>query len=171
MKCSFPDCKCTDYLKGECPREARMAAIKDQAWIAVDFDGTLAFHDKWVPWDEFGQPIPLMLERVKAWLADGKDVRIFTARVGTAENEEVCLMSGETFTREMMIARLDNWCLEYIGRTLPLTATKDKFMVELWDDRAVQVVPNTGRTLADELSAIRSAQEGEGFQGIKLKGE
>ena len=144
--------------------EQRIAQIKLKEWIGVDFDGTLAFHDKWVPWNEFGPPIPLMMERVKAWLADGKDVRIFTARVGTKEDTEVCIISGDTFTRAMMIYELQNWCLEHIGQTLPLTATKDKFMVELWDDRAVQVVPNTGRTLADELAAVRSAQAGKGFQ-------
>ena len=52
-------------------------------WIAVDFDGTLA---KWgCPWPEdykaTGDPIPMMVERVKKWLVEGEDVRIFTARM------------------------------------------------------------------------------------------
>jgi hypothetical protein len=33
-------------------------------------------------------------------------------------------------------------------------------MIELWDDRAVQMVPNTGRTLAEEHEAELSALKG-----------
>ncbi len=36
------------------------------------------------------------------------------------------------------------WCLEHVGEVLPVTPAKDYDMVELWDDRAVQVIPNTG---------------------------
>jgi hypothetical protein len=140
----------------------RMAQIKEQEWIGVDFDGTLAYHDRWVKWNHFGWPIPKMMERVKGWIAEGKDVRIFTARVGTKEDLERCIVSGEWFTREMMIKALQDWCLEHVGEILPLTATKDKFMVELWDDRAVQVIPNTGQTLADEIDAMRTVAAGQG---------
>jgi hypothetical protein len=53
----------------------------NQGWIGVDLDGTLAYYDHWRGAEHIGEPIPAMLERVKRWLADGKDVRIFTARV------------------------------------------------------------------------------------------
>jgi hypothetical protein len=82
-------------------------------WIGVDLDGTLAHYDGWDGWNVIGPPIPLMLERVKLWLDQGKDVRIITAH-----------------------------------------------MIEQWDDRAVQVVSNTGRTLADEHAAELSALRG-----------
>ena len=36
------------------------------------------------------------------------------------------------------------WCLEHVGEVLPVTPAKDYDRVELWDDRAVQVIPNTG---------------------------
>jgi len=36
------------------------------------------------------------------------------------------------------------WCEEHLGRRLPITCVKDHRMVEIWDDRSVQVVPNTG---------------------------
>lgn len=39
---------------------------------------------------------------------------------------------------------IENWCLKHIGKKLPVTNIKDFGMIELWDDRAVQVVPNTG---------------------------
>ena len=37
-------------------------------------------------------------------------------------------------------------------------------MVELWDDRCVQVVANTGRTLADERAAAAEASRGKAWQ-------
>jgi hypothetical protein len=40
---------------------------------------------------------------------------------------------------------IDAWCLEHLGRTLEVTAIKDYGMLQLWDDRCVQVIPNTGR--------------------------
>lgn len=41
-------------------------------------------------------------------------------------------------------AHIERWCLEHIGIVLPVTNVKDYGMIELWDDRAVQVIPNTG---------------------------
>ena len=49
-------------------------------WIAVDFDGTLAQYDGTL---KLGKPIPAMCERVKNWVAEGYEVRIFTARVAS----------------------------------------------------------------------------------------
>ena len=48
-------------------------------WIAVDFDGTVAFYPP-QPGQSLGDPIPDMVDRVKQWLAEGIEVRIFTAR-------------------------------------------------------------------------------------------
>jgi len=50
-------------------------------WIGVDLDGTLAYYDEWRGLYHIGEPIPAMVDRVKRWLAEGRDVRIFTARV------------------------------------------------------------------------------------------
>jgi hypothetical protein len=36
------------------------------------------------------------------------------------------------------------WCKEHLGVELPVTCTKDYQMVELWDDRCVQVLFNSG---------------------------
>lgn len=46
---------------------------------------------------------------------------------------------------------IESWCVEHIGHKLPITNVKDYGMIELWDDRAVQVIPNTGRR-ADGVS-------------------
>lgn len=49
------------------------------AWIGVDLDGTLAYYDI-AQGDAIGEPVPLMLARVKTWIAAGIEVRIVTAR-------------------------------------------------------------------------------------------
>ena len=103
-------------------------------WIGVDLDGTLAFYDHWGGETEIGEPIPLMVERVKKWLKDGIDVRILTARVHP---------DWPNLTQRRKA--VEDWCLKHLGKVLPLTYEKDYLMVELWDDRCVQVIPNTGK--------------------------
>lgn len=99
-----------------------------EGYIAVDFDGTLAEYHGWKGEDHLGAPVQVMVERVKAWLADGKKVKIFTART---ENH-IGIMT---------------WCQEHLGQVLEITNTKDYGMVTLYDDRAVQVELNTGRLI------------------------
>lgn len=131
-------------------------------WIGVDFDGTLAFYDGWTGWNQFGEPIPRMVERVKAWLAEGIEVRIVTARVKHHDNDtEFCRLTGEKFTNVQMKHAISTWCLQHVGQRLRVTCVKDMGMVELWDDRAVQVVANTGRTLAEEAEAVATADRGK----------
>lgn len=103
-------------------------------WIGVDLDGTLAHYDGWKGIDHIGEPVPLMLARVKEWLLQDREVRIFTARV--CRDGAECEQAREAIVR---------WCEQHIGCALPITNIKDFGMVELWDDRAVQVEANTGR--------------------------
>lgn len=104
----------------------------DAAWIGVDLDGTLAMYDKWRGPTHIGQPIPRMMDRVRTWLAIGQKVKIVTARV--APNNECAKQS-----RAAIRAWLDRHGLS----KLEITHGKDHKMIELWDDRAVQVIPNT----------------------------
>src|SRR5690349_14560656 len=101
-------------------------------WIGVDLDGTLAVYDGWKD-GQIGEPVPLMLARVKKWRSDGQAVKMFTARVCSNDPEQLQLIR--------------NWCLKHVGEALEVTATKDFAMIELWDDRCVQVIPNTGETI------------------------
>lgn len=104
-------------------------------WIGVDLDGTLARYDGWRGALHIGEPVPRMVERVKAWLAEGREVRIFTARVGP---------QPEDYPLAEVVELIRAWCLQHIGVALPVTATKDYAMLQLWDDRCVQVIANTG---------------------------
>ena len=117
-----------------------------RGWIGVDLDGTLAHYDGWKGIGHIGAPIPAMVSRVKRWLADGREVRIFTARV---DGGEVAIGMGDqngVAHRDIPMVRhyIEQWCLEHIGQVLLVTNVKDYGMVELWDDRAVQVRVNTG---------------------------
>ena len=59
-----------------------------EGWIGIDLDGTLAEYDGWKGVEHIGKPIPSMVERVKAWIIEGKDVRIFTARVCMSQSKK-----------------------------------------------------------------------------------
>ena len=101
-----------------------------KAWIGVDLDGTLAIHHSgYFRRGIIGPPIQLMVERVKTWRANGIEVRILTARADGTQG---------------VVEAIQDWCEEHIGERLPVTNKKDYDMLELWDDRAVQVIPNTG---------------------------
>lgn len=131
--------------------------------IAVDLDGTLAQYDKWVPWNEIGPVIELMKDRIIQWLKEGKEVCIFTARVG--KENDICWKTREPFTAAQMIKVIQDW-LETNGLPrLEVTCRKDNTIIEFWDDRAIQVIPNTGRTLAEEHIAEITALKGKAFQG------
>lgn len=100
-------------------------------WIGVDLDATLAHYSGWKGLDHIGEPVPAMLARVKAWLADGREVKIFTARM---HGHGTPILGGGT---EDALTPIQEWCKN----------VKDFGMIELWDDRAIQVEANTGRII------------------------
>ncbi len=103
-------------------------------WVGVDLDGTLAYYNGWKGGSHIGDPIPLMFKRVQNWLADGMTVKLFTARVAVPEPD-----------RSKVIKAIHEWCERHGLPRLDITNVKDIAMAELWDDRAVQVVHNTGQ--------------------------
>lgn len=114
--------------------------MNNDGWIGVDLDGTLAEYTGWTgnPY-HIGKPIPRMIERVHQWLREGKQVWIFTARVCPhpwIENDHEEL--------EKIRSTISSWSQLHIGQALPIVYSKNQSMIELWDDRAVQVIPNTG---------------------------
>lgn len=118
-----------------------MADYTKDGWIGVDLDGTLAKYTEFTGELDIGEPVPLMVERVRKWLKLGMDVRIFTARV-YLDHENI--HSERTIRVGMVKRAIEKWSFTHIGTVLPVTYKKDYKMIELWDDRAVQVIPNTG---------------------------
>jgi hypothetical protein len=121
------------------------------AWIGVDLDGTLAYHDTWKGHEHIGDPIPAMLKRVKGWLDSGLTVKIFTARL--CEHGQASTRNQDPMVIDA-VTPIENWCMKHLGRKLPVTNVKDYVMVELWDDRAVQVIPNTGEPVSQNTQSV-----------------
>lgn len=114
-------------------------------WIGVDLDGTLAHYTGWKGANHIGEPIKPMQQRVLKWLAEGKTVKIFTARM---HGHGALLVGGKA---EDALTPIQQWCLTHLGQVLEVTNIKDFGMIELWDDRAVQVIPNTGIPVVEGL--------------------
>jgi hypothetical protein len=119
--------------------------MADNGWIGVDLDGTLAEYDFFRGDTHIGPPIPAMLERVKGWLAEGREVRIFTARASEPVDHND--IRRPPVPRPVAIKAVEDWCLKHLGVVLPVTNVKDQRMDQLWDDRVVQVIRNTGEPL------------------------
>lgn len=109
-----------------------------RGWIGVDLDGTLAHYDRWRGPAHIGEPIPAMVERVKGWIKAGMEVRIFTARVSHDGTDQRVKEAAEAHHA------IKAWCHRHLGVEMTVTNVKDYAMLELWDDRAVQVIQNTG---------------------------
>lgn len=105
-------------------------------WIGVDLDGTLAEYHGWKGIHHIGPPIPKMVDRVKRWVQSGKTVKIFTARVSGRSSEAA---EARRFIREWLLANFDAQIAQ-----IEVTNEKDFLMLELWDDRAIQIITNTG---------------------------
>jgi 16S rRNA C967 or C1407 C5-methylase (RsmB/RsmF family) len=105
-----------------------------KGWIGVDLDGTLAHWDHYRGDDHVGKPVEQMVKRVRQWIREGKDVRLFTARKPHPA--------------------IRRWMQEHLGKVLPITNTKDHFMQAFYDDRAVQVRRNTGETSDEDEAQV-----------------
>jgi len=112
-------------------------------WIGVDLDGVLVIDEGWKGASHFGAPIVRMIERVKKWLDNGQRVKIFTARA----NPLVDTLE-ESYDERMY--HLQRWIVLVFKREIEITYEKDLYMIELWDDRCVQVELNTGRRVDGE---------------------
>ncbi|MBS3648731.1 hypothetical protein KEU06_08825 [Pseudaminobacter sp. 19-2017] len=102
-------------------------------WIGVDFDRTLAVYNGWKGYNHLGEPIMPMVDRIKRWLANGVEVRIFTARWCDVEN------------RQTLQTLMHAWLAKLDIPPLKITNEKDFDTIEIWDDIAVGVEPNTGQ--------------------------
>jgi hypothetical protein len=101
----------------------------------VDLDCTLATYEEFVAPDVIGEPIPLMVERVRQWLENGDRVDVFTARAHPSHGPE----QVEKETRV-----IKKWFYDVFGVEPIVTCQKDPQWEDIWDDKTVQVIPNTG---------------------------
>lgn len=121
------------------------------ASIAVDLDGTLAFHlsGKFNP-KVIGKPITAMLKRVREWMDQGEIVKIFTARASNPKN----------------IPPVKKWLKQHGLGKLQVTNLKTPDIKHIWDDRAVSVQENTGKVIKaarieKDYGDLEQLQEGD----------
>lgn len=103
-----------------------------RGWVGVDLNGTLARYDEGQPSNHIGVPVPKMLARVRAWLDQTITVKVVTVRA----NDPV------------QILKIRQWLDGQGLQEVEITDRKDPDCREMWDDRAVQVVPNTGEMVS-----------------------
>lgn len=122
--------------------------MSSEGWIGIDLDAVLAYYDGWKGVTEIGDPVPAMADRVVKWIQEGQKLKIVTARVYCGESGEP---AGDRY-RDAQIARnaIEKWTLKHFGVIIPVTCCKDTKMITLWDDRCVQVKPNTGIPVGED---------------------
>ena len=147
-----------------------------KGWYGFDLDGTLAKYDKWEGIDHIGEPVKPMVDLIKRMHAEGRVVKILTARVSPRANTKYkvrekcappdyvttadfsCLSANAKPWVENMYLNFDtwgarefviDWCLRNLGFLPEITHEKDHLMLELYDDRVKQVVPNEGLLVED----------------------
>jgi hypothetical protein len=109
--------------------------VPSNNWVGFDLDGTLARTDNpghFEPPYPIGEPIPEMIALAQKILAAGVRVKIFTARACEFEN----------------VAIVQQWTDKHgLGR-LEVTNQKDYNMIRYYDDRAIQMQLNSGKSIA-----------------------
>ena len=124
-------------------------------WVGVDLDGVLVEWDpKYLP--GLGPPIIHGITLVRRLLAAGKEVRIFTARIQPSPGDpewwaEIRRLGFDALEPWVasQIAMIDKFCIDHFQTTLRITASKDWRMTTCYDDRSVQMIPNTGESLGE----------------------
>lgn len=130
-----------------------------EGWYGFDLDGTLAKYDKWEGIDHIGELIVPMVKLIKQMHDEGKTVKILTARVSprpvpdTKPNPYMegnwCIQEPDVQTwalKDVWTAKefIQEWCYRNLEFIPEITHEKDHLMLELYDDRVKQVIPNTG---------------------------
>src|SRR6266567_1141229 len=112
---------------------AEAAFVSQKQWVGVDLDGTLSRTDNpghFFPPYPLGEPIPEMIAMVQSLLQGGVTVKIFSARA--CEPESVPIVQA--------------WAEKHgLGR-LEVTNQKDYYLIRFYDDRAIQMLPNQGKS-------------------------
>ena len=132
-------------------------------WIGFDLDGTVAEKvGAWKGIEHIGKPIKGMVEKAKKIHAGGKVVKVFTARVADKDDAE----EAKKYIRA--------WCKEHLGFVPEITHEKDALAYRIYDDRAFQVIPNTGVTVQsvffDAMKIISKLTDGfRNCQGLQAE--
>jgi len=118
-------------------------------WIGIDLDGTLAVAaDKFDP-HSIGKPVPAIVKMVRDFIAQGKRVKIFTARVCITGQKSDAGTADLAFSLYQH-ALISVWLSEIFYTALEVTCVKDFLCEQIYDDRAWRVETNTGEIIGQE---------------------
>lgn len=150
---------------------------KGKGWYGFDLDGTLAKYDGWKGIGHIGEPVKPMVELIKRMHDEGKVVKIMTARIaphkledGTVGESYVTVPDGEKgATRNYAHQFINDWCHFNLGFIPEIVYQKDHLMLELYDDRVKQVVPNEGWLVEDIAASKRVVRTVERVEYVHCK--
>lgn len=128
-----------------------------KGWYGFDLDGTLAKYDGWKGIDHIGEPVKPMVDLIKKMHEDGKVVKILTARIAPHKLEDgavgesyITIPDGEGGAKRNYAHQfINDWCHFNLGFIPEIVYQKDHLMLELYDDRVKQVIPNEGVLVED----------------------
>jgi hypothetical protein len=118
-----------------------MMPTKENGWIGIDLDGTLADDPPGMmrgKATDIGPPLRPMIDIVRRLVQDGWDVRVFTARVSEPTHLNTPV--------EDIVQAIWEWTEEHIGKRLPVTNIKSHGLIVFLDDRALNAIRNRGIT-------------------------
>ena len=121
-----------------------------EKWTGFDLDGTLAEYDGWKGIDHIGKPIKPMCDVMKKIRDEGTKVKILTARVAPRKDGS---------NAEDARKHIEKWCEKNLGFVPEITHEKDSCMDVLYDDRAVQVIPNKGIPIVEAAQSIADGKK------------
>lgn len=166
-----------------------------KGWYGFDLDGTLAKYDGWKGIDHIGEPVKPMVDLIKRMHSEGKVVKIMTARIaprlcgethaqgcrcGHCEEEAgkppilqeqylVELSKDGMTVKRRASDYIRDWCADNIGFIPEIVYQKDHLMLELYDDRVKQVVPNEGWLVEDIAMSKRVVRSIERVEYVNCK--
>ena len=151
--------------------------VEGKGWYGFDLDGTLAKYDGWRGIDHIGEPVKPMVDLIKRMHDEGKVVKIMTARIaphkledGTVGESYITVPDGEKgATRNYAHQFINDWCHFNLGFIPEIVYQKDHLMLELYDDRVKQVVPNEGWLVEDIAASKRVVHRVERVEYVSCK--
>lgn len=120
-----------------------------KGYHAFDLDGTLAKYDGWKGWQHIGEPVKRMVDLAKKFHANGEEVRIITARLSPASVPPGTKPGEGTLEDDRRV--ITEWCKKHLGFVPSMSCEKDALMIDMYDDRCKQVIPNEGILIEDIL--------------------
>jgi hypothetical protein len=119
----------THFLTAYGTKQGGQMDKNGERWTGVDLDGTLAEAcEGWPEPDQIGDPIEGMMEWVKRSIGNGLKIKIFTARAGWTES----------------LPHVKEWLTKHGLGHLEVTNVKDMYCDRILDDKAIQVLRNSG---------------------------